>query len=72
MESSSMNKLFKFMTIAAVGVAIGTVASKIVKPDRTRINKITKPASDQDNQLNKAGDDMKGEKDLDDLDNCFI
>ena len=67
-----MNKLFKFITIAAFGVAIGTVAGRIVKTERVKEVRGLKPASDQKGQLKT--DDEKGEnmKDLDDLDNCFI
>ena len=68
-----MNKLFKFMTIAAVGVAIGTVAGRIVKTEKVKEFRAAKPASGQKNQQ-KAGEEEKEEsnKDLDDLDNCFI
>lgn len=67
-----MNKLFKFMTVAAVGVAIGTVAGRFVKTEKIREFRGLKPATDQKNQL--KADEEKGEenKDLDDLDNCFI
>ncbi len=67
-----MSNLFKFMTIAAVGVAIGTVASRIVKPEKARINKITKPATDQKDQLKAENENKEVEKDLDNLDDCFI
>ena len=67
-----MGNLFKYMTIAAVGVAIGTVASKIVKPDKIRIYKVTKPASDQKDQLKADKENKEAGKDLDELDNCFI
>ena len=65
-----MSKLFKILTIAAVGVAIGTVAGKLVKTDKLRIQKKNKPAFDQNNSL-QAENGKKG-KDPDDLENCFI
>jgi hypothetical protein len=67
-----MNKLFKFITIAAVGVAIGTVAGRIVRPEKVRITKNSKPASDPKNQLKAEEEQGKVNNDLDDLDDCFI
>jgi hypothetical protein len=67
-----MNKLFKIITIAAVGVAIGTVAGKLVKTDKLRILKKNKPDQDQNNLLKAENGKKNLDKDQDDLENCFI
>ena len=67
-----MNKLFKIMTIAAVGVAIGSVAGRIVKTEKVKEIRGIRPASDQKNQLKAEEEKVENDKDLDDLDNCFI
>jgi hypothetical protein len=67
-----MSKLFKFMTIAAVGIAIGTVATRLVKTDKVRLFKKTRPATNQDNQLRAKDEKNDDGKDLDEMDNCFI
>lgn len=67
-----MGNIFKYVTIAAVGVAIGTVAGKFVKPEKLRANKISRTAPDQKDQLKATKEKGETDKDLDDLDNCFI
>ncbi len=67
-----MSKLFKFMTIAAVGVAIGTVASKFARSDKPRITRDTQPASESKNQPNAEKNNGGDTRDMNDLDNCFI
>ena len=67
-----MTKLFKFITIAVAGVAIGTVAGRFVKNDKAKIIKNSQPVSDLKNQPSKENEKDSGDKDLSDLDNCFI
>jgi gas vesicle protein len=67
-----MNKLFRFITIAAVGVVIGTVAGRIVKTEKVKETRNLRPASNQKNQLKAVDENREENKDLDDLDNCFI
>jgi hypothetical protein len=66
-----MNNLVKFITFAAVGVAIGTVASKFVKPEKSAMQKKLQPAVKGD-QLTAKEDKRSGNKDREDLDDCFI
>lgn len=67
-----MSNFFKYMTIAAIGVAIGTVAGKLVKPEKLKIIKTARPAADQKDQLKAKEERAESGNDLDDLDNCFI
>jgi hypothetical protein len=67
-----MNKLFKFMTIAAVGVAIGSVATRIVRSEKLKVQRKSLPATDQNNQQEPENRKKSNGKDPDDLENCFI
>jgi hypothetical protein len=67
-----MSKLFKIITLAAVGVAIGTVAGKFVKSDMIRFPKKNKPAIIPGNTLKAENGKKERNNDLDDLENCFI
>jgi hypothetical protein len=67
-----MSKFLKILTLAAVGVAIGTVAGKLVKTDKIRFPKKKKPAISQDNLLKSETGKKDRNNDLDDLENCFI
>ena len=60
------------MTIAAVGVAIGTIAGRISKTEKVKEAKSLKQATNPKNQPNTGEVKAEGDKDLDDLDNCFI
>ncbi len=67
-----MFKFFKILSIAAAGIAIGTVASKLVRTEKVRIFKNSEPAKNQRNQ-HRAENGKDGRKDSDDdLENCFI
>ncbi|HLF34259.1 MAG TPA: hypothetical protein VI583_08480 [Cyclobacteriaceae bacterium] len=68
-----MLRFLKILTIAAVGIAIGTVASKLVKTEKIRVLKKTTPAQDQNNQLRADNEKRSRDNDSDeDLENCFI
>jgi hypothetical protein len=67
-----MSKLFKIITLAAVGVAIGTVAGKLVKSEKIRFQKKSKPATIQENLLQAENTRKNRNNDPDDLENCFI